>query len=501
MNKKLELTANKIFGSRGWHYAEYVIYSVLFFLLILFLADYDNALYQPPKYMKEALFLSAMTGIVFLIRKVRLLNWQSLAATLIFIPLTFYQVHIYREMPDIMKVALYRVPFYWLTVMIIIDMFLYGKLNRPKKENSLMILLYVCMTVWMLFNRNTRNEPLYLVFPFGLFMLTKITKKDWEKLFECFLSGWFLVYLYAVIKSIIKNPYTGGRYYGYFVNIGSFGTFLCGAFIAALVSILYCKSKWGRKNLLYVISIVWMLSDLFLFYLTSTRTLMMGVIFALLTLFFVNRKDISKKTTLKRVVLVLGIVAALVAIYVVIIINARQLMDLSRAVVKKSQNSGLLSPIYMFAVRIRTLYKHLDRTNTWTMIYSSVDTLSSYRLRIIKEFSQYFNFGGNGPMYAIIESIDYVAVTAHNTYAQYILDYGYGVAALIFSVVIGGFITAIKNFLKRGRQVIDMLPVLWIPMTLGVWLGESCWMFFPVTFIMMFLICRMISESEDEVRE
>lgn len=496
MNTKMETLANKIFKSTFWKYAEAVLLTGLFFLLILCLANYDNTYYQVPKYMKEAQFLTAMTAILFLVRRVRLFNWQSLVATVVFIPLTLFQLYLYREMSEIAQVVLYRLPFYWLTVMIIIDLYLYKGINKPKKEHALMLLLYVCMTVWMLFNRNTRNDPLYLVFPFGLMMLIRITKEDWEKLFLHFINGWFLVYLYAVIRSFVTNPYKGGRYYGYFVNIGSFGTFLCCAFIVALIAILYSKSKFGRKSFFYVGSLLWILSDMFMCYITSTRTLLIGILFALLTLFFVDRKDISKKATIRRICIIVGVAALLVAIYLVVFFNAKSLLRWS--VVKKYKNGGLLSPLYVILNRMRNLNKQMDRSNIWTILWSSLDILSSNRLTIIREFGNYFNFSGNSPMYLEIESIDYVAVSTHNTYAQCILDYGYGVAALYFSFVIGGLIVAVRNFLKRGRQVIDRLPLLWIPMTLGAWLGESCWMNFPITFFMIFLICRMISEPEEE---
>ena len=133
------------------------------------------------------------------------------------------------------------------------------------------------------------------------------------------------------------------------------------------------------------------------------------------------------------------------------------------------------------------------------MIVSAIDLYSSGRITIIKAFSEYFNFNGNPSMYLEVDG--YYAFSAHNNYTQVLVDYGYSAATAYFVLVAWSLGYSIKRFLLRGRKAVDMIPMLWIAMCLGLWIGEACWIVFPATFFMLVFICRLISQDYIDKKE
>ncbi len=488
----LEKIANIIFESAWWKYIEFILLTGLFALFAESITDYDNALYQTWKYQKADRFILALLLVIFLIRKVRLINWQSLVITLIFIPIAFWQIGIWNESPDIKNILYYETLCEWISLMLIADMFIYRKkINNLLNANIPMLCLYGLLAVAMLFHRNGRNEPLYLVFPLIFIIFTEISSEEWEKVIKAFMAGWFIYYVYAIVKSFKVNPYVGGRYYGYFINLGSFGMFLCCTFVVAVVWMIYSREKYGLKSIGFLSSCIWLLSDLFMFWLTNTRTLLAGVFGVLLVLFLFARKDVSRKTIIKRILVVLAVVVMVSLAYILLLNLVKG--ENPWKYYKKARKGGLIAPIYIMAGRMATLCRKLDTSSTGSILFTTIDTLSSNRLSIIKVYSEYFNFSGNSIAY--LEVGDYIAFTAHNNYVQFLVDYGYPTAFLYFSLIIASLVMAVKNYLSRGRQFTDLLVCLWIPMCLGIWLGEACPLNFPGSFVMLFLICRMISEN------
>ena len=497
MKFSMETAAKKLFGGEKVTYIESVILTILFWFMIKGLCDYDTALYQTYKYLQADIFVLAFSLIVFIIRKVRLLNWQSLAATIAFIPIAVWQIGIWNESPDIQNILKVEVWAEWVVLMILIDILLYKKLQFPNKNNYVLFVLYGLMSVAMLFHRNGRNDPLYLFLPLMLFVFTEIGKDEWERLFRALINGFFFFFVYAVIKSFLTvpfNPRQHLRYYGYFTNIGAFGMFLACVFVCILVALLYSKEKYGRKSFFYITSWVWMISCLYMIWLTNTMTLFAGIGLSLFFLFIFGGKNTDRKVIVKRLLIVIGILAALVLFCYVIYRTYGHYNEW--VLYKKGRKSGIWAPYYAFAHRIVRVVNRTDRSSLKSFLFTLLDTFSSYRLTIIKAYSEYFSFTGNTPIpYIYLENIDYYAVSAHNNYIQVIVDYGYVAAAVYFVFVGTALFTAVKRFLNRGKKSVDLLPVLWIPMCLGLWMGEACGFVYPATFVMLILICRMISEK------
>ena len=59
-----------------------------------------------------------------------------------------------------------------------------------------------------------------------------------QKVIIALSGGFYLAFLYTMIKSFLVVPYTGERYYGIFINHGLFGIFIGGAFVCALYWLL-----------------------------------------------------------------------------------------------------------------------------------------------------------------------------------------------------------------------------------------------------------------------
>ena len=125
MKDKLINFSNSIYSSKGWHIAQNVVVTALFVYCLKALTDYDNLEFQTWKNQASAKAIFAFMAIVFIMRQVKLLNWQSLLATILFIPCIIERMHFWKGSPDIIAILKPQMAAEWLAIMIIVDMLLY----------------------------------------------------------------------------------------------------------------------------------------------------------------------------------------------------------------------------------------------------------------------------------------------------------------------------------------------------------------------------------------
>lgn len=497
MNDRINAIENKIFQSRIWYYFTNVVIVGAFLYCIKALTDYDNMEYQVWKNQAGAKAVFAFTAVVFIVRKVRLINWQSLVATLLFSLVVIERFTFWKESPDILAILKPQLAAEWLSIMIVIDMILYKNINNLFGKLNYALILYVLLTVGMLYRRNGKMEPMMLVFPFFLFVLVKLSDAEYERLINRFTDGWFGAFVYVTIRSLIENPYSGKRYYGYFLNIGAFGTFLSCCFVVALFALIYSKEKYGRKSLFYVISVIWLLSNSVMLWITDTRTILVGVGLALLFMFFVGDKSLDSAKRKRRFIIFLVFVAIVIGLAILSVYLCKQ-HKYKYWRKKYLKTTGFLSPIMLYMFRLAKILNGKANNCFSNMFLNIVDALSSGRLEIAKNYSQYFNFEGNGPIGFELPS-GYWVYNAHNNFVQILVEYGYITFAELLSLIVVSLTKMIRKFMQSGKKALLILPVLWIIMMLGVWIGEVSSLYYPVTFFGMMFICRsLIPDSEEK---
>lgn len=493
MDCKLNKLANTVFNNKIWYYIQNVIIMGLFMYCVKGLTDYDNEFYQTWKNQAAAKAIFAFMAIVFLVRKVRLINWQSLVGTLLFIPFFIERMHFWRESPDILNILKPQMIAEWLALMIIIDMILYKNINNIFKNMNILLLLYFALAFGMIYRRNGQTSPIILIFPMLLFMLIKMDKERWEWFLKCFINGWFGIFTYVVVRSVVENPYDGRRYYGYFLDIGPFGIFMTCALVMAIFALMYSKEKYGRKSIFYAVSVIWIAVAAVMLWIIDTRTILAGTFFALAFMFVFARKDTSKKQLIKRGLLIGGVIVVIIALVVIGLFALRKTSNYDWYA---SAGDGLLSPIYMHACRLAYAMNEMTGDTFGEQLISVIDKLSSGRISIAKAFSPYFNFEGNGPLGLELEN-GYWAFNAHNNFVQILIEYGYISLIEMSVLVIASLVQMIRKYLKSEKKAVDYLPILWISAMLGVWCGEVSSLYYPATFFgMMFIVRNLIPADE-----
>ncbi len=497
MNTTLSTYINKFSSTKIWYYIENILVVGLLFYCIKSLTDYDNVYYQTWKNAAAAKAILAFTCIVFIIRKVKLLNWQSLIATLLFGVFALERLHFWADSEDILNAVKPQLAAEWLSLMIIIDMILYKNVNNLFKGVNYLAILYVLMTIGMIWRRHDRMDPIVLIFPLFLFALVKMDEEKSDWFMRRFIDGWFISFVYVVTRSFIENPYNHRRYYGYFLNIGQFGIYMICCLVVSIAAIIYCKTKYKRKSIHYLFSVIWLLAICYMLCIINTRTIMTGLLFSLAYLYLYARKDISTKAIVFRwiklsvftLILTVGII---ISFKICATISDEWIVD---------HSNGILSPIVINIDKLHMIANTEDGAQFNSKIITYLDLISSYRISIIRKYSEYFNYDGNGSIGVLVDGYDkwgnvYWAYGAHNTYVQFLVEYGYISFIELILLILLSLVIQTRNYIKKNNSIILLISSLWLASMLGAWLGESDTFFFPITFFGFMFIARMLPQDE-----
>ena len=132
-------------------------------------------------------------------------------------------------------------------------------------------------------------------------------------------------------------------------------------------------------------------------------------------------------------------------------------------------------------------------------IVNYVDLFTSGRLSIIKVFSEYFNFTGNPSTGYYVG--EYFAHNTHNTYSQLIFDYGYVGGGLFIIWLLYSMVASVVGYIKE-KQHSMVFVCIWMAMLLGILLGESASLYYPImvmTVLVMYPLIVKVEKKNEEV--
>ena len=131
-------------------------YALLFFL------DSANEIYQTLKdiYSAKAFFMLAL--FMFIAQRVRLFNWQSLVAILLYTPVGLAYRNMRAESPDLFARDKVVVWTFGILLLIVVDMIVYKKVNPLARFHNPSLILFSLMAVAMIFHRGDRQIQLFL---------------------------------------------------------------------------------------------------------------------------------------------------------------------------------------------------------------------------------------------------------------------------------------------------------------------------------------------------
>lgn len=469
---------------------------------IICLCDGQNAIYQTQKDVWYAKAFFCLAAFLFVTQRVRLKNWQSLVVTLLYLPVGY----MYRESRNFAPTLFERdkvvVWIVLLLLLVVVDMAVYKKYTPLDNFHKYALALYLTTATFMIFFRNGRNYPIVFVLAF-LFYMIPLAKEGWEKVQEQFCYAWLVSFVIMLIRSVIKNYKTAGngRWYGDFVNIGDFGLFLGCVIVVILYKLYQIKRDKGRKNPEYILWLLALPVCVWAILRVCTITLFIGIAFVLLMGFIVVRK----KEVKYKDILIRGLIA-LLAVAMVVVVGFLILQSLKHVDIKywrgllKSDNF-LVKPI---ANLVNRAYYMNGRMETFENSYifepgsliNSIDIFTSGRLSIIKVFSESFNFSGN-PTDGFWVG-DYFAYNTHNTYSQAIYDYGYLGGGLYIALLVSVMIWAVRRYVST-KDAKAVLPCVWMAMLLGLLMGESANLYFPIMVMTLIIFYPVLVKLESKV--
>ncbi len=477
-----------------------IIYALSFAGIIIFLNQYDNTLYQLPKEIQASwaalLFLIAMVEM----QRVKWLNWQTLLVTLIWVPVAFFRCNMYAGSPDLLLNNILHNVVQWLALVVITDMVVTKRVRDFRQIHLFTMVFYVLMAALPILFSSGKDMSLYLYML--ILFLIPTESKEAECIGAGLLIGGFLSFLIITVISFVSNPVFGvseaqfmlrnvgqsGRWFGYFLNIGAFGQYLGLSTAFSVGSIYYTKEKFGKKNVLFWISILWLLATLFMAVLNGTRNYALALVGLLTVLFVFGWKKTTPKGCFIRggiIILILGLgIFAILRLGVYVMSDRFDPQALQR-IADKSPIPKLTSGVGYFVELLNYAHMGLGKGYYGREIFrpdslgSFLNTLSSNRLGICYEFlarCTWRGSAGGGLLYG-----NYYAFNSHNQYIQALYDYGFLAGGIQILFALYAWVRSIVYKLKCSTPL-HFLPMILITMMLGIWMGEQSTIHYPMTF-------------------
>lgn len=467
--------------------------------MLLFLCDMQNELYGTLKDICYVRALLMLTIFMFITQKVRLFNWQSAVATIVYLPFGYAYGTRYSMAPDLYNKDKVVVWIIWIAILIAVDMIIYRKINSIKKFNIASLTVFALMSILM-FYLESGQSVLLLIF---LFYLIPLSKKDWLNITNQFCHAWLLAFFVVLYRSLKENPALDtesgiGRWYGCFVNIGDFGLFMA-CVAAAILYLLYrTRKEKGRKSFAYVLYFICLFPILWTVLRISTLTMLIGIGLIFLMGFLIIMKNCSaKKVVIRLIISSCGLL--LLALLGFLAIKALANTDAEYWDHILTSENIFLKPIASIARRAHYMF---DEAKTFAdsgifepnSFINYLDLFTSGRLSIIKTFAEDFNFFGNSSNGYMVGT--YFAYNTHNTYAQMIFNYGYIGGGAFLLWLFYSTIASVVQYVKR-QDTFRVLTCIWMAMTCGVLLGESIGLGSHTLLTALFLTYPVMIKLED----
>ena len=446
---------------------------------IIWLCNAQNEVYQTQKDIRYAKAFFCLAAFLFVTQRVRLWNWQSLVASIMYLPIGYMSREFAPSLFERDKVVAWIV---WLLILVAVDMAVYKKYTPLEQFNKYALSIYALTATFMMFYRNGKNYPIVFVIGF-IFYLIPLGKKGWEKVQEQFCYAWLVSFAIMLVRSVVKNYKIAGngRWYGDFLNIGDFGLFLGCVITVILYKLYQIRREKGRKNIEYLLWLVVLPVCIWAILRVCTITLFIGILFVLLMGFVVVRKEVKYKEVFYRGVMTLiGVILFVVVGFLVL----KGLGDIDirywRGLLK--EGSPVIKPIANVVCRAYYMFGGMESVaNSYIFepgsLMNSIDIFTSGRLSIIKVFSENFNWTGN-PSDGFWVG-EYFAYNTHNTYSQLIYDYGYLGGGLFIFLLEFVLVLAVGRFVSE-KDAKTVFACVWMAMLLGLLMGESANLYFPV---------------------
>ena len=496
---------------RIWEIVQFALYVVCFIGIILHGNEYDNQIFQMGREKQGAILLIFFFLLLFSIQRIRLINIPSLVMTIVFAAAAVPQIIQYAGASELITVSVLNQIYIWMAFLLIVDMAYTGRVRKMKNLSVGMFLFFAAVVVFFMTYRLGRAEPVAYVC-FILLYLIPANEKDIKKLLTALVSAGLLSFIIVAIVSCLTNPFwvneasfmlanpgQAGRWYGYFLNIGSFGQYLGFCFAMAVVMIAVLKEFFPKKPYLYVIPSLWIAGILFFAVLNGTRNLLIGIGMTMIVYLVFGWKKTKFPHLFIRCMVALLL---LTGIGILVKIGIFYVFSENFDSVKLLDNL-MKTPLKYFPAGAEYFVAKLVRVNDkakWDTEFFKANTFlrfldifSSYRVTIWVNYLMNSTFTGSSE-YGYM-SVDYFVYNAHNEYVQIINQYGFLGGGLQILYCVSMWIVSIVKYVKN-KKVIGFAAMIVSTMMLAMWWGEISRIYYPLTFSGIFLFAMLAWKEE-----
>ncbi len=506
-----KITLDKPSKERIFQLIRVFLYTVGFVGIILHLNEFDNMTFQSLKGRQSNYALLFFMLIVMTMQKVRFINWQSLVTTAVYVPIAFFRVRSVLSSPELVPGTIISQITFWMALMIVTDMLVTGRVRKIREMNLWMTLLLVLMTGMLMISRFSRDWPVLYLY-FLLLIFVPIDEEEWGRVYGGLLNAGVLSFALVTLLSFKINPHfmvdaikseesfepgSGGRWYGYFLNIGTFGQFCGLQIVLAFLSIIRSKDKFGRFGLMYAASFIWLAAACFLGFLCGADNLLLGVfVFIIFVLVFGFKKTKFPHLAV-RILLAVGLIC-LLGFFVIDGINRIASVGFDPAKTRTMLNN---TPLRLFPAASNTIVNKITAFHNMNNPYTDyitnpvkmfINYIGSSRPAIWEVFAEHTTFKGtesSGLMYR-----SYFAFNAHNQYVQVLYEQGIVSGGLNILFFILGWLSSVIGYVKTKKEMF-FAPTILVPMMLAMWMGEGSSICFALTFISFFAMMPAVMNN------
>jgi len=462
-----------------------VVLCTFFFLkMVLNLGYVSESLYQTHRDYFLGVAVSFFLLAVLVLQRVKLKNiWVYIFAIVYFVVATQWlkinELNWGEELQNVYKMR-------WicggLLGISLIDAIRYKKVILLKNRNVFLNSLFLVATLLACIISGLNYYSYILLLPFVYFYLLGFESKDWKKWIFCFSAGYYISFVYTMIKSFQAVPYTGERYYGIYINHGMFGIMIGGAFVCALWWIIVAFQKkasvWIR-----VIVFVPAIFCLVCLVMNGARVAELAVLVTSIVALCVWGGKRTKEKILYRVAFVL--IAVVIAIIggLTILVNFNKYDEETMELL--IENEVLRQKIMYWWQRADTLFNAESIYGVFEegSIMNALDRFSSSRLSIFTTYLRDLNLFGHDNLYVQLKDVS--VFHPHNTFIYWL--YGLGVIPGMFLMiwVVSYMIIAIKKAIAQDEMYI--ISFLWVVYFLVASLNEDIFWAYIVGFGVLML--------------
>ena len=518
-----KITLDKPSKERIFQLIRVFLYTVGFVGIILHLNEFDNMTFQSLKDRQSNYGMFFFMLILLTMQRVRFINWQSLAVTIIYAPLAWLRIRSVMGAADLLPGTVLSQITFWMALMVITDMVVTGRVRKFKEMNAWLAVFFALMVGALMLSRESRGWPVMYLY-FLLLVFVPVEEEEWGRVFGSLLNAGVISFALVTLLSFKLNPHfmvevvesedviepgKGGRWYGYFLNIGTFGQFCGMQIVLAFLSIIRSKDKFGRFGIMYAASIVWLGAACFLGYLNGTDNLILASVFTLIIILVFGFKKTKFPHLAIRILLAIGLIG-LLGFFVVDGINKIASVGFEPAQVRLMIDK---TPLRLFPAASDyilakiTNFHNLKNPETAFIdnpIKMFLNYIGSHRPAIWRLFIEQFTFKGTAGTGLTYRS--YFAFNAHNQYIQVLYEQGIlsGGLNILFFVVT--WLICVVGYVKTKKEIF-FAPTIYSAMMFGMWMGEGSSVCFSLTFIGLFLLMPSVMnrfsamEPVEEVKE